>query len=215
MDKFEEIGKRLDEELTRLRKYVEDEVAPETERRTAQFLREVSEKLAEAPQKLETRVAANSHRTLRRTEIVKSARLRVSSLLLFSATLVGCAGGPLSVIANPLLPRKRHRRPQPAGKRQARPNRRSRRSSPRPAKSLENSLPAPAGYTEEGNASWYGDPFNGRHSSNGEIYDMYKLTAAHRTLPFDTMVLVTNLTNGKIHHRAHHRSRPIRRQSHH
>jgi hypothetical protein len=57
MDKFEEIGRRLDEELTRLRKYVEDEVAPETERRTAQFLREVSEKLAEASRKLETRVA--------------------------------------------------------------------------------------------------------------------------------------------------------------
>ncbi len=58
MDKFEELGRRLDEELTRLRKYVEEEVAPETEKRTAQFLREVSEKLAEASRKLESRVAA-------------------------------------------------------------------------------------------------------------------------------------------------------------
>ncbi len=57
--------------------------------------------------------------------------------------------------------------------------------------------PLPSGYTEEGNASWYGIPFNGRHSSNGEIYDMYKLTAAHRTMPFETMVRVTNLKNGK------------------
>jgi rare lipoprotein A len=57
--------------------------------------------------------------------------------------------------------------------------------------------PAPAGYTEQGNASWYGEPFNGRHASNGEIYDMYKLTAAHRTLPFETLVRVTNLNNGK------------------
>lgn len=57
--------------------------------------------------------------------------------------------------------------------------------------------PAPAGYSEEGNASWYGKPFDGRRSSNGEIYDMHKLTAAHRTLPFDTMVRVTNLNNGK------------------
>lgn len=57
--------------------------------------------------------------------------------------------------------------------------------------------PAPSGYTEEGNASWYGVPFHGRHASNGEIYDMYKLTAAHRTLPFETMVRVTNLSNGK------------------
>jgi len=57
--------------------------------------------------------------------------------------------------------------------------------------------PASSGYTEEGNASWYGVPFHGRHASNGEIYDMYKLTAAHRTLPFETMVRVTNLNNGK------------------
>jgi rare lipoprotein A len=57
--------------------------------------------------------------------------------------------------------------------------------------------PAPSGYTEEGNASWYGEPFHGRRASNGEIYDMYKLTAAHRTLPFETMVRVTNLNNGK------------------
>jgi rare lipoprotein A len=57
--------------------------------------------------------------------------------------------------------------------------------------------PAPAGYSEQGNASWYGAPFNGRRASNGEIYDMYKFTAAHRTLPFDTMVRVTNLNNGK------------------
>jgi len=51
--------------------------------------------------------------------------------------------------------------------------------------------------SEEGNASWYGEPFHGRRASNGEIYDMYKLTAAHRTLPFDTVVRVTNLSNGK------------------
>ncbi len=50
---------------------------------------------------------------------------------------------------------------------------------------------------EEGKASWYGAPFHGRQASNGETYDMYKFTAAHRTLPFNTMVRVTNMTNGK------------------
>src|SRR5882762_661250 len=50
---------------------------------------------------------------------------------------------------------------------------------------------------EEGKASWYGAPFHGRKASNGEVYDMNKLTAAHRTLPFDSMVRVTNLSNGK------------------
>jgi hypothetical protein len=58
MDKFEEIGRRLDEEVTRLRNYVEEEVAPETERRTASFLRDVSAKLTEAAVKLEARIAA-------------------------------------------------------------------------------------------------------------------------------------------------------------
>ena len=58
MDKFKEIGRRLDEEIKRLRHYVEEEVAPETERRTASFLREASAKLTEAAVKLEARMAA-------------------------------------------------------------------------------------------------------------------------------------------------------------
>lgn len=49
---------------------------------------------------------------------------------------------------------------------------------------------------EEGIASWYGVPYHGRRAANGEIYDMYKLTAAHRTLPFDTVLRITNLKNG-------------------
>jgi rare lipoprotein A len=46
------------------------------------------------------------------------------------------------------------------------------------------------GYTEEGIASWYGDPYHSRAAASGEIYDMNRLTAAHRRLPFDTMVRV-------------------------
>jgi len=58
-------------------------------------------------------------------------------------------------------------------------------------------VPVPANYSEEGIASWYGVPYHGRRAANGEIYDMYKLTAAHRTLPFDTVVRVINKKNGK------------------
>lgn len=50
---------------------------------------------------------------------------------------------------------------------------------------------------ETGLASWYGHPYHGRPAADGEIYDMEKLTAAHRTLPFGTWVRVVNLTNGK------------------
>ena len=70
-------------------------------------------------------------------------------------------------------------------------------ATPAPKRNASAPNPAVSAYTEEGNASWYGVPFNGRRASNGEIYDMNKLTAAHRTLPFDTVVRVTNLSNGK------------------
>jgi rare lipoprotein A len=53
------------------------------------------------------------------------------------------------------------------------------------------------GQTETGGASWYGHPYHGRRAANGEIYDMEKLTAAHRTLPFDTWLRVLNLDNSK------------------
>lgn len=53
------------------------------------------------------------------------------------------------------------------------------------------------GYVAEGTASWYGSKFHGRRTSSGETYDMYALTAAHRSLPLPTYVRVTNLDNGK------------------
>jgi rare lipoprotein A len=48
-----------------------------------------------------------------------------------------------------------------------------------------------------GKASWYGEPHHGRKTASGEIYDMSKLTAAHRTLPMGTRVRVTNVANGR------------------
>ncbi len=53
------------------------------------------------------------------------------------------------------------------------------------------------GYVERGIASWYGKKFHGRKTSNGEIYDMYAMTAAHKTLPIPTYVEVENLKTGK------------------
>ncbi len=50
---------------------------------------------------------------------------------------------------------------------------------------------------QQGIASWYGADFHGKQTSSGEIYDMYQLTCAHNTLPLGTMVMVTNLENGK------------------
>ena len=55
--------------------------------------------------------------------------------------------------------------------------------------------PVQIGYAETGLASWYGHPYHGRPAADGEIYDMEKMTAAHRTLPFNTWIRVQNLDN--------------------
>lgn len=52
-------------------------------------------------------------------------------------------------------------------------------------------------YYEVGIASWYGPGFDGRHTANGEIYDMNGISAAHKTLPFGTIVQVVDLETGK------------------
>ena len=56
---------------------------------------------------------------------------------------------------------------------------------------------AQPGYDQVGTASWYGPEFHGRYTANGELFDMNKLTAAHRTLPMPSYVRVTNLQNGR------------------
>jgi rare lipoprotein A len=63
--------------------------------------------------------------------------------------------------------------------------------------SSRRTAPTHPGYSERGLASWYGPGFHGRFTANGEVYDMNELTAAHRTLPFDTIVEVRNRDNGR------------------
>jgi rare lipoprotein A len=120
---------------------------------------------------------------------VKSLRLVVATLLI-PAILGGCA--------------RRHATNQPpaqtpspapsVGQPRVTPGS-SKASGAPPA--IERQPAVPGEYVEEGVASWYGVPFNGRRTSNGEIYDMHEFTAAHRTLPFGAVVRVTNLRNGK------------------
>jgi len=111
--------------------------------------------------------------------------------LLLAAILAGCGGRHIA--ANPPSPSGAPAESAPSVSPTSNPPGRtspsnSRRAEPRPSE-------VPDGF-EQGLASWYGVPFHGRHSANGEVYDMYKFTAAHRTLPFDTVVRVTNLDNG-------------------
>lgn len=71
-----------------------------------------------------------------------------------------------------------------------------------PAASGAPRSPAPdvavrPGWTQSGIASWYGDPFHGRRTASGEVYDMDGLSAAHQTLPLGTRILVENRDNGR------------------
>ena len=58
-------------------------------------------------------------------------------------------------------------------------------------------LPASKGFVQTGIASWYGEDFHGKRASNGETYDMFAMTAAHKELPLPTYARVTNLENGR------------------
>lgn len=109
--------------------------------------------------------------------------------VIFLFILAGCAGRKPVAGRQPPPSQPAETPPETAEK--------AKRSTTAPKRGKVDLPPATPGSTEEGNASWYGEPFHGRRSSNGEIYDMHKLTAAHRTLPFETMVRVTNLNNGK------------------
>jgi len=81
-------------------------------------------------------------------------------------------------------------------------------SSPAPAPNITGSIANnkadaafvashPVIYSEEGNASWYGPPYDKRRGANGEIFDKDALTAAHRTLPMNSLIRVTNLSTGQ------------------
>lgn len=107
---------------------------------------------------------------------IESARLQwiaVACVILFCVVLAGCG--------------RKHRRAQVPGVPQ--PARAAARK-PKPS-------PLPVGYREEGIASWYGIPYHGRRAADGEIYNMETLVAAHRLMPFNTWLKVTNLSNGK------------------
>lgn len=67
----------------------------------------------------------------------------------------------------------------------------------RVGKNWYHPLPHAHGFSQSGLASWYGKDFHGRKTSSGEVYNMYALTAAHKTLPLGTWVRVRNLQNGR------------------
>jgi rare lipoprotein A len=110
----------------------------------------------------------------------------------------GCSGrGPITNRVPPAPQTEPEPNPQPGTTPQP-----PAKSNP-PARTATSTPPTrsapfvPGIYVEQGTASWYGVPFNGRRAANGEIFDMNTLVAAHRTLPFGSILRVTNLNNGR------------------
>src|SRR5258706_7873777 len=121
---------------------------------------------------------------------------RAAALLAASAgslLLAACASAPRRAVPAP---------PGPAAAPDAIPRVEPRRSHGNPPYYDVNGrryqvLASANGYTERGVASWYGPDFQGHNTSSGEPYDMYAMTAAHRTLPLPCYARVTNLANGR------------------
>jgi rare lipoprotein A len=120
------------------------------------------------------------------------------SLTLLLLFIAGCSSAPYKTPPLPPLPPPGDIEaiPEPIPKAEAR----SKRGNP-PFYSVLGRryyvLAAADGYLERGVASWYGPGFHASATSNGERYDMYAMTAAHKTLPLPAYVQVTNLRNGR------------------
>jgi rare lipoprotein A len=135
---------------------------------------------------------------------VGKLRLPIAALFLITVTLLtGCGGGHKKTQARiptppPTISRAPDRNTQARTRKPSDPepdeeisadSRRSSRGIP--------DTGAPALYTETGLASWYGPPYHNRRAANGEIFNMNEPTAAHRTLPLNSLVRVTNLASGR------------------
>jgi rare lipoprotein A len=135
-----------------------------------------------------SRTGTQFHATLSPRQLPKNP-LRLPALAIATLfALAGCAH-------HPVVTRPPGQPPSPSS--EPEPNAQPQPGAPRPSPPAERRPAIPGEYTEEGVASWYGFPFQGRRTSNGEVYEMHEMTAAHRTLPFNALVRVTNLDNGK------------------
>ena len=123
---------------------------------------------------------------------MEPASIRWATVLVTAAMFVGCAG--------PSVDRAPKRPPDLGSVPDAVPKVEPRSASGNPPfyevyGRRYHVLPTASGYRERGVASWYGEKFHGRRTSSGEPYDMYAMTAAHKTLPLPAYVRVTNLEN--------------------
>jgi len=108
---------------------------------------------------------------------IRNSKSEIFLVSIFLALVIGCA----------------HRGAQQPSVRPAAPEPTPTAAAPAPTPAVE---PVEEGWTEKGIASWYGEPYHGRRTASGEVYDMHELTAAHKTLAFGSVVKVTRRDTG-------------------
>ena len=114
-------------------------------------------------------------------------RVLATNLVVCASLVVGCASQKTPKITAPAPEPSRPSAPEPEPTPEPKPSK-----QPKPKIVGESKK----GATEKGLASWYGEPYHGRRTASGEIYDMHEMTAAHRTMAFGTVVKVTRKDTG-------------------
>jgi len=128
--------------------------------------------------------------------MTRSALLTSLCAALMSVLLVACASMDDESDSGPAVPPDLRHVQEPVPRKESR----SRYGNPKSYTVLGQTyrvLDSAEDFSERGMASWYGNKFHGKRTSSGEAYDMYAMTAAHKTLPIPVHVRVTNLDNGK------------------
>lgn len=132
--------------------------------------------------------------SLRERKIITAVSLAIA---ISSIVLPSCGRKHHNVAKAPSSPQPQPSIPQPPSPPTSPPQPPPPQPSKAPSRAPAQGSAVPVGYSEEGIASWYGIPFHGRAAADGEIYNMESLVAAHRLLPFNTWLKVTNLANNQ------------------
>ena len=187
-----EVATTVEKETAELIAYLNDEVVPAVRQHSTKALRIAAEKLAHLADYMEKNQPSQQV-----SRCTPGSPLAIVACVVSALLLTGC--GNTNKRTSVFRLRRRSANPIRRLGRPADTN--SSRSDPDPTEMLTKTLlriPADAKpiSVETGLASWYGAPYHNRRGSNGEVYNMHAMTAAHRTLPLGSIVRVTNVKTG-------------------
>ncbi len=199
-------AERLEKEIPEFIKYLNDEVVPAVRTHSTKALRVASQKLTEFADYMETTtIRPNSASTRVRRRCIRTCAFIVSMVLivLIALLFLSACGHPKTGACRAFLRRLRRQSRNRTGRCDSllQTFRAQREKPPTPedrgSRRARQFLPTRnLSQPRVGLASWYGPPYHNRRGSNGEVYNMHAMTAAHRTYPLGSIVRVTNLKTG-------------------